>query len=364
MHIYISIPFFYPLELFAEYTKVIIRTSRRGKTDRKGFFCFFVFSLLFVTCVSVYIYLPTYIRKMFRRLDVSGKPIGVLMAAVAVPSHSLHHALGTPASFQTEVKRSICSSREERLHPWKSEVLGKEKGLLTGPMVTGRALLSPTSIRRSPLSGSSGGVGTGLSSSSSLSSAAGVPSHTSSINSVSLVGVAHDIQLGFVFEESVLQFTLTTTSLQTNAVVPPLPGGGTARPSHHGGVGGTEECVVEKDHHVIRCFGELFSQEVHQKIKEGSVVCINGRLRLNPQLEPSVNKYYYFPYIQVQPPYGQVAVIYTDRTSPPPPTESSNGNAGLADISGAPSSGSGGNNGGNSSAAGGGGDGAAPSTKQ
>lgn len=125
-----------------------------------------------------------------------------------------------------------------------------------------------------------------------------------SINSVTLVGVVHDIQSGYVFEDAVTQFTLTTTSLDTNT-----PGAG--------------DCVVEKDHHTIRCIGDVFSQEMKQKLADGSVVCVNGRLRLNPQLEPSCNKYYYFPYVQVQPPHGNVAVIYGDRRKAPAPTEPS-----------------------------------------
>ncbi|KEG06579.1 RNA editing complex protein MP18 [Trypanosoma grayi] len=120
-----------------------------------------------------------------------------------------------------------------------------------------------------------------------------------SVNSVTLVGVVHDIQNGFVYEDAVTQFTLTTTSIDT---------------THP-----TQEVVVEKDHHTIRCFGELFSAEVKHKIKEGNVVCVNGRLRLSPQLEPSCNKYFYFPYIQVQPPHGQVAVIHGDRRTTPAP---------------------------------------------
>ncbi|EAN77930.1 KREPA6 [Trypanosoma equiperdum] len=118
-----------------------------------------------------------------------------------------------------------------------------------------------------------------------------------SVNSVTLVGVVHDIQSGFVYEDAVTQFTLTTTSIDT---------------THP-----TQEVVVEKDHHTIRCFGELFSAEVKQKVKEGNVVCVNGRLRLSPQLEPSCNKHFYFPYIQVQPPHGQVAVIHGDRRTVP-----------------------------------------------
>nr|CCC93665.1 unnamed protein product [Trypanosoma congolense IL3000] len=118
-----------------------------------------------------------------------------------------------------------------------------------------------------------------------------------SVNSVTLVGVVHDIQSGFVYEDAVTQFTLTTTSIDT---------------THP-----TQEVVVEKDHHTIRCFGELFSAEVKQKVKEGNVVCVNGRLRLSPQLEPTCNKHFYFPYIQVQPPHGQVAVIHGDRRTVP-----------------------------------------------
>ncbi|ESL08096.1 RNA editing complex protein MP18 [Trypanosoma rangeli SC58] len=123
------------------------------------------------------------------------------------------------------------------------------------------------------------------------------PHRCKSVNSVTLVGVVHDIQSGFVYEDAVTQFTLTTTSIDT---------------THP-----TQEVVVEKDHHTIRCFGELFSAEVRQKIKEGNVVCVNGRLRLSPQLEPSCNKHFYFPYIQVQPPHGQVAVIHGDRRTTP-----------------------------------------------
>lgn len=252
------------------------------------------------------------------------------------------------ATLFADARRNICSSSSGFLlqrgqvgvNPLPGHTLSGVK-LIIGGGCSCQAM-SPTSIRRSPV-GPSQSSGGGMGGSGPSSCAAGVSSH-SSINSVSLVGVAHDIQLGYVFEESVLQFTLTTTSLQTNALVPSPPGGSaSSSASHHSpGAGGTEECVVEKDHHVVRCFGEVFSQEVHQKIKEGSVLCVNGRLRLNPQLEPSVNKYYYFPYIQVQPPYGQVAVVYTDRTNPPQPTESSNANGGATDIAGAPSPSTGG----------------------
>ena len=118
-----------------------------------------------------------------------------------------------------------------------------------------------------------------------------------SVNSVTLVGVVHDVQTGYVFEDPVTQFCVTTTSIDTTNPV--------------------QECVVEKDHHTIRCFGEAFSQDVKNRIKEGNVVCVSGRLRLNPQLEPSCNKHFYFPYVHVQPPHGQVALVHADRKKPP-----------------------------------------------
>jgi hypothetical protein len=118
---------------------------------------------------------------------------------------------------------------------------------------------------------------------------------------VTLVGVVHDIQTGYVYEDAVTQFTLTTTSIDTS-------------------LGGASECVIEKDHHTIRCFGDSFSADIKNRIKEGNVVAVNGRLRMNPQLEQSCNKHFYFPFVHVQPPNGNVAVIHSDRRKVPPPT--------------------------------------------
>jgi hypothetical protein len=146
------------------------------------------------------------------------------------------------------------------------------------------------------------------------------------VNNVTLVGVVHDIQNGFVFENAVTQFTLTTTSLDTTSAA--------------------QECLVEKDHHTIRCFGEAFSAEVKGKIKEGNVICINGKLRLNPQLESSCNKYFYFPYVHVEPPFGSLSIVHGDRRKPPetvtkpdevPATPVSEAKVGEGDSSAAPS---------------------------
>lgn len=119
-----------------------------------------------------------------------------------------------------------------------------------------------------------------------------------SINNVTLVGVVHDIQSGYVFEDAVTQFTLTTTSIDTT--------------------NDNHDAVVEKDHHTVRCFGDVFSGEIKSKLQEGNVVCVNGRIRLNPQLEAGTNKHFYFPFVHVQPPHGNVAVIHADRRKAPP----------------------------------------------
>ena len=68
----------------------------------------------------------------------------------------------------------------------------------------------------------------------------------------------------------------------------------------------------------VRCYGEAFASDIKQRLREGNVVCVTGRLRLNPQLEPQCNKYFYFPYIHVAPPHGSVAVVHGDRRKPPP----------------------------------------------
>ena len=124
------------------------------------------------------------------------------------------------------------------------------------------------------------------------------PVKPTSINSITLVGVVHDIQTGYVYEDPVTQFVLTTTSIDTTN---PL-----------------QECVVEKDHHTVRCFGDEYSADVKSRLKEGAVVCVSGRLRLNPQLESSCNKHFYFPYVHVSPPNGSIAVVHGDRRRPPP----------------------------------------------
>ena len=120
-----------------------------------------------------------------------------------------------------------------------------------------------------------------------------VPSYKS-INHVSLVGVAHDVQSGFVYEDPVCQFTLSTSSLDTMIN------------------GRTNEPVLEKDHHTIRCFGEPFCTQVRQMVREGYVVCASGRLRMNPQMDPATSKHHYFPYIHITPPHGNVHVIHGD----------------------------------------------------
>ncbi|KAK7196699.1 MP18 RNA editing complex protein [Novymonas esmeraldas] len=180
-------------------------------------------------------------------------------------------------------------------------------------------------------SGSGNGNGVGVTAGSTLGakstafSASRPGQRAPSINCVTLVGVVHDIQTGYVFEDAVTQFTLTTTSLDTT--------------------NSTQECVVEKDHHTVRCFGDVFSQEMRSKLAEGNVVCVNGRLRLNPQLESSCNKYYYFPYIQVQPPHGQVSVVYGDRRSPPAPVNAATGELNTTNNGSSSSSSSGGGGG-------------------
>jgi hypothetical protein len=133
---------------------------------------------------------------------------------------------------------------------------------------------------------------------------------SSSINNVTLTGVIHDVQVGYVFETRVTQFVLTTTSIDTTHY-------NNGSNSGNNNASNNTDCVVEKDHHTIRCFGEPFADDIAARIKEGSVVCCNGRLRLNPQLEQSCGKHFYFPYVHIEPPFGSVAIVHGDHRRPP-----------------------------------------------
>lgn len=107
--------------------------------------------------------------------------------------------------------------------------------------------------------------------------------HLSCVNQVVLVGKCHDVQKGFVQDVKVTQFTVH------------CPWEGSEPP-----VG-----EAQTDKIVVRC-GAGVNEEA---VKVGSVVCVIGQLRMNPQMESMSSKYYYFPIVTVTAASGSVTSV-------------------------------------------------------
>jgi hypothetical protein len=102
-----------------------------------------------------------------------------------------------------------------------------------------------------------------------------------------MMGVAQDVQEGFVFEERCLQFIVVT---HFNDAAPGDP---------------------DRDFHTVRVLGDEMCKVLASTLKgaAGRRVMVSGRLRLVPQYEPAAGKYYHFPMILVQGGAGAVHVL-------------------------------------------------------
>ena len=114
-----------------------------------------------------------------------------------------------------------------------------------------------------------------------------IAAHARCVNHILLVGVVQDIQQGFVFDDPVTQFTVSTE------FEAPSPGD------------------PDRDFHTVRCFGEYFGKKEGglELLREGQTVCVSGRLRMVPQFEQASNKFYHFPVVHVQEGAGSVHVL-------------------------------------------------------
>lgn len=104
--------------------------------------------------------------------------------------------------------------------------------------------------------------------------------HWRCVNSCTVMGAVSDVKDGYVFEERVLQFTVATTFES------PSPGD------------------PDKDFHLVRVYDESVWQPLKEQIKEGDVVLATGQLRLIPQYDAALRKYYHYPVVQVHPGSG------------------------------------------------------------
>nr|CCC91810.1 putative RNA-editing complex protein MP42 [Trypanosoma congolense IL3000] len=112
-----------------------------------------------------------------------------------------------------------------------------------------------------------------------------VAAHWRCVNHCVLMGTVQNIQEGYVFEEKVLQFTLITD------FEGPSPGD------------------PDKDFHTVRVFDGEYGSRVKEQLKEGDHFLVTGRLRMVPQYDPSMRKYYHYPVVQVHPGSGSVLKV-------------------------------------------------------
>nr|CCC49401.1 putative RNA-editing complex protein MP42 [Trypanosoma vivax Y486] len=112
-----------------------------------------------------------------------------------------------------------------------------------------------------------------------------VAAHWRCVNHCVMMGKVQNIQEGYVFEDKVVQFTLITD------FEGPSPGD------------------PDKDFHTVRVFEEAYSEQVRSRLKEGESYLVTGRLRMVPQYDDSMKKYYHYPVIQVHPGSGSVLKV-------------------------------------------------------
>lgn len=112
-----------------------------------------------------------------------------------------------------------------------------------------------------------------------------VAAHWRCVNHCVMLGVVQNIQEGFVFEDKVLQFTLITD------FEGPSPGD------------------PDKDFHTVRVFDSDYSSRVKEQLRDGEWFLVTGRLRMVPQYDGSMRKYYHYPVIQVHPGCGSVLKV-------------------------------------------------------
>lgn len=109
-----------------------------------------------------------------------------------------------------------------------------------------------------------------------------VAAHWRCVNLCVLMGSVQEVEEGYVFQDHVLQFTVATEFAN------PAPGD------------------PDMDFHTVRVYGADFWQPLKADIQAGGRFLVTGRLRMVPQFDTLMKKYYHYPVIQVFPGTGNV----------------------------------------------------------
>ena len=119
---------------------------------------------------------------------------------------------------------------------------------------------------------------------------------TNSVNSISLVGVVHQIDAGYVGSDLTLQFMLVCNYLpiaNETPVIHPLSN------SENNNNNNRSATPVEREYFTIRATGYL--DELKAQLHEGAVVSVQGQFKMNVQPEPLADhKPMPFPYVAVK----------------------------------------------------------------
>lgn len=112
-----------------------------------------------------------------------------------------------------------------------------------------------------------------------------VAAHWRCVNLCVLMGTVEDVTDGYVFEDHVLQFTVVTD------FEGPSPGD------------------PDKDFHTVRVYDSAWWELLKPQLQEGGRFVVNGRLRMVPQFDATLKKYYHYPVVQVYPGTGSVMKV-------------------------------------------------------
>jgi DNA-directed RNA polymerase subunit RPC12/RpoP len=109
-----------------------------------------------------------------------------------------------------------------------------------------------------------------------------IAAHWRCVNLCVLMGSVQEVEEGYVFQDHVLQFTVVTEFAN------PAPGD------------------PDMDFHTIRVYDAGFWQPLKADLQAGGRFLVTGRLRMVPQYDTTLKKYYHYPVIQVFPGTGNV----------------------------------------------------------
>jgi hypothetical protein len=113
-----------------------------------------------------------------------------------------------------------------------------------------------------------------------------IAAHPRCVNNATFIGTVSDIQTGFVFEDAVVQFVIVTD------------------------FEGAQQGDPDKDFHTVRVFGsEAYLNGVRAALSEGGRVMVSGRVRMIPQYEALMSKYYHFAVVHVHEGAGSVQAV-------------------------------------------------------